>query len=180
MASLCMELMTDALPKHGRREAEMQAMAGTIEIEEEGDREREFLALFERFCERQDSWVLHSLVHLIPCACCVHCGGVVLCANCAFVELVGWPGSEGRHLDELVPRDHLPHVWARLEAHEPGAYDVVARTAAGWQLVNVAPVGIGGWDGCDGARLILVHPLAHLTGVEWVTGGGIAPTGERG
>ena len=129
-------------------------------------REREFIELLTNAPPAQ-RYLLRTLVQLQPCACCVHCDGEVLCANCAFVELAGWSGADGHNLDEIAPRDRLPHVWQRVEVSDDGAYDTVIRTTHnGWRLVHVEPVAVD-WDSRS-ARLILVRPLARLPMVEWM------------
>ena len=133
-------------------------------------REREFIELLANAPPPAQRYLLRTLVQLQPCACCVHCDGEVLCANCAFVALAGWDDANGHHLDEIVPRDRLPHVWQRAEAGDASAYDTVIHTTYnGWRLVRVEPVAVT-WDSRR-ARLILVRPLARIPTVEWVVAG---------
>jgi len=130
-------------------------------------REREFIELLTTAPPPAQRYLLRTLVQLQPAPCCVHCDGEVLCANCAFVELAGWRESDGHNLDEIVPRDRLPHVWQRVAAGNVCAYDTVIHAAhSGWRLVHVEPVAVA-WDGRS-ARLILVRPLARLRRVQWV------------
>jgi len=135
-------------------------------------REREFIELLTNAPPPVCCYVLRSLVQLQPAPCCVHCHGEVVCANVAFVALAGWDDASGHSLDEIVPRDRLPHVWQRAEAGDVGAYDTVIHTTHnGWRLVHVEPVAVT-WDS-HSARLILVQPLARLWRVRWTVGGGI-------
>ena len=154
----------------------MATMTGIIDATEE--REALFLTLYARLPHTHHAWLLETLVELQPAPACVHCGGRVLCANCAFARLTGWDEPPGHCLDELVPPETASHVWTRIGACAPGEYDLVAHDASGgWHLVHVAPVTVA-WDGCECARLITVRELARLAAVEWV-GGGITPVRER-
>ena len=136
-------------------------------------REREFIELLTNAPPPARCYLLRTLVQLQLTPCCVHCDGEVLCANCAFVELAGWRESDGHNLDEIAPRDRLPHVWQRVAAGDVGAYDTVIHAARnGWRLVHVEPVAVA-WDSRS-ARLILMRPLARLRRVRWV--GGVSVT----
>lgn len=138
-----------------------------------GRRELEFIALLTSAPPHARLPMLRALVELQPCACCVHCLGEVLCANSAFAGLTGC--DDGRNLDEIVPRRHLPHVWQRVETHAPGAYDTVICTMTnGWRLVHIEPTEVAWGD--QRARLVIVRPLARLPAVEWIAGGGVSVT----
>ena len=129
-------------------------------------REREFTELLTNAPPGVRRYLLRSLVQLQPAPCCIHDNGEVLCANCVFLELAGWPDAIGHNLDEIAPRRRLPHVWQRIAAGDVCAYDTVIRTArSGWRLVHIVPVAVT-WDG-HGARLILVRSLARLRRVKW-------------
>ena len=133
-------------------------------------REREFIELLTNAPPPAQCYLLRTLVQLQPAPCCVHCHGEVVCANCAFVALAGWDEVDGHNLEEIAPRDRLPHVWQRAEAGDAGAYDTVIHAARdGWRLVHVEPVAVM-WDSRS-ARLILVQPLARLRRVKWMAGG---------
>ena len=135
-------------------------------------REWEFIELLTNAPPPAQRYLLRTLVELQPAPCCVHCGGEVLCTNCAFLELAGWPDAIGHNLEEITPRRRLPYVWQRIAAGDVGAYDTVIRTTYnGWRLVHVEPVAVM-WDGRS-ARLILVQSLARLRRVMWMAGGGI-------
>jgi len=131
-------------------------------------REREFIELLTNAPPPVCRYALRTLVELQPAPCCVHCHGEVVCANAAFVALVGWHESDGHNLEEIAPRGRLPHVWQRVAAGDVGVYDTVIRTTYnGWRLVHVVPVAVA-WDG-RGARLIQVQSLARLRRVKWTT-----------